>query len=37
MEVIVQKIGNFFFFLFNLEVKDDNDDGQACLPQDLPM
>lgn len=34
--MVVLEIGNLFS-LQNLEVEFDNDDGQACLPQDLPV
>ena len=34
--MVVLEIGNLFF-LQNLEVEFDNEDGQACLPQDLPV
>ena len=34
--MIVQEIGNLFFFLQNLEAKD-NDDGRAYLHQQLPV
>lgn len=34
--MVVLEIGNLFS-LQNLEVEFDKDDGQACLPQDLPV
>jgi hypothetical protein len=34
--MIVQETGNFFFFLQNLEAKD-NENGQAHLHQQLPV